>query len=417
MDQAENISTLTNAGVGTEATDLLASVVRNCTPASKCAMPVISAGLTARVSTTATPGFSAKTGGPSLVSTQTMIDPKYFIVTANGTLIYRDATSKSILKINLLNDLVTSSLIAAAAAIVDGDQTVARVFNPTRLAMDAEENLYIFDDNRIRKVVFTSDTTFQISTVVGSGADSTTQLLTNPLDLQIPAFDLATAGGASAYWYSTFEVLQNGQIYFSPADPQQILNPVSVGHAQIKFYDPQASVYKLSSINLSGTGVQGNSAQALTSLVPFSNFGLILNSVTSAVQKITTRLCEATGTCANHSSVTFNSNGVSLGGSGHAFLPSQWSNANYFNSKKGDLYSANAYEARLSKFNTGTLNWDDILGTANYGTSFCADGTSALSCDVRLWDAFIGYNNQTFFIDNGRLRFIDTDGRVKTLLQ
>lgn len=418
MDQAENISTMTsNSGaslVDSTGTDYINSLVRNCTPLSKCSSS-ISQVLTANTTTVGS-GFIAKSGTPDLASSQSVIDPKFFVMSANGTLIYRDAITNAIMKINLLTETVATTLIANAVTSVDGNESTARVSKPARLGFDFDENLYILDNNTIRKVTFTTDTVFNVTTIVGGGIDSTTQLLTNPLDLQISNFDLTTAQGANQYWYNTFEVLQNGQVYFAASEPQQILDPVFASRSQIKIFDPTA-VNKIRSVDFSGTGVQGDSSQSLLNFVPFSNFGLILNLTTQAVQGFTTRLCEAIGTCNSIASTTFNSAGTSLGASGHAFLPSQWSNANYFNSRKGELYNSNSYDARLLKFNTSTLNWDNKLGTGSIAVSYCADGASALSCAIRLWDSFVGYNDQIYFIDNGRLRFIDLDGRVKTLTQ
>lgn len=410
MDQAENISVSTV----TEATDRLQSVIRNCIPSTKCSI-AITQTLTANNSTIGS-GLITKMGSPSLASVQNVIDPKLFIISANGTFIYRDAITKAIMKLNLLTDNMATVLIANAVTSVDGNQSVARVSNPARLSFDFDENLIILDNDKIRKVTFSSDTIFNVTTIAGGGLDSLSQQILNPLSLQILNFDKLTATGANQYWYGTFEVMQSGKIYFSNADPSQVLDSSFINRSQLKIFDPNA-VYKINSVDFTGIGVQGSPAQTLTTAVPYSNFGLIIDLTNSAVQKITTRLCEAIGTCTNHSSVSFSADGISVGSSGHALLPSQWSNANNFNSRRGELYNANADDAKLLKYNTSTLNWDAKLGTGIYPGSFCTDSTSALSCAVRLWDAFVGYNDQIYFIDNGRLRFIDLDGKVKTITQ
>ncbi len=418
MDQAGNISTNTaNSGsslIDSSGLDYINAIVRDCSPSSECTS-TISQSLTANVTSVGS-ALVTKSGAPDISSIQTLIDPHFFILTAQGTLIFRDANTKSIKKINLLNDTIATTLIPNGASAIDGNQSIATVQNPVRLGIDFDENLYILDNNKIRKVTFSSDNLFDVTTIVGGGANNISQTFADPLDLQISSFDKATAQGASQYWYGTFEVLQDSRIYFSASDPQNIFDVNALNRSQIKIYDVSA-INKIKSIDFSGDGVQGSASQSTTNLVPYSNFGLIFNSTFTVVQNLTTRLCEAVGSCNSHQSATFNSAGVSVGATGHAFLPSQWGNANYFNSRKGELYNSNAYDARLFKYNILTQNWDNKLGTGVYGVSYCADGTSALSCSVRLWDSFVGYNDQIFFIDQGRLRFVDLDGKVKTLTQ
>lgn len=410
MDQAENISDLSS----TENVDQLTSVVRDCSPASECTVPLISASLTAHVDNSLS-SFVVKTGAPDSLSVQTMIDPNYFVISANGTMYFRNSTTGSISKINLLSDSSVTELIPQGSQ-TDGNQDTAEVLNPSRLAMDFEENLYILDFDRIRKVEFTTESTFVVTTVVGGGSDSTTSSLRDPLSLEISPLDRTTANGASSYWYSTFQVLPTGAIYFSASNPQNILDPGTVGHSQLKFYDPEA-LNKVTSIDFSGTGVLGNSSQDVTNLVLFSNFGLVIDLTTSSLSRFIGRFCEAIGTCASQTSITFSNEAESVGATGQAALASQWSNGSYFNSRRGDLYHINAYEGQFQKYNSLTFNWDLKLGTGTYASSFCADGTSALSCDLRLWDAYVGHNDQIYFIDFGRLRFVDSDGKVRTLLQ
>lgn len=404
MDMAKNITTLQS-----DTTDYIANYNRNCGTPTACALSITQA-MTAYTNTTGS-AIVTKTGDGVSV-----LDPSYFVITSQGHLIYRDATTHTIKRINLLTDTSASTLIAYNAAPVDGDQSTARVANPARIALDFDENLYILDQNRIRKVVFTSDSQFTVSTIVGSGGDSISSTLTNPLDLQITSYDRATVNGANLYWYGTFNVLQSGKIYFSSTNPQQALDAALPNYASLKVFDPAGVEYKVSTHTFSGFGVHGDSGKETKNLVPYSNFGLMLDALNQAVSYVTTRLCESVGTCSTHDSSVFNiTTGLSLGPSGHLPNPSLWSNGYYFNSRQGDLYHITTASGEIKRANRIGLVWNVIAGTGSVGSGFCVNGTSAQSCAIRLWDSYVGNNDFVYFIDHGRLRFVDIDGRVQTI--
>lgn len=409
MDMAKNITTNVS-----DTTDFIASYNRTC-GGSACALSITQA-MTANSNTTGS-ALVTKTGDPTFSGGGIpVLDPGYFVVTSQGHLIYRDATTHTIKRINLLTDTSASTLIAYNAAPVDGDQTAARVTNPARIALDFDENLYILDQNRIRKVVFTSDSQFTVSTIVGSGGDSLSGSLANPLDLQITSYDKAAVNGANLYWYGTFNVLQSGKIYFSSTNPQQALDAALPNYSSLKLFDPAGLEYKVTTQTFSGPGVYGDNAKETKNLVPYSNFGFMLDSLNQAVSYVTTRLCESVGTCSIHDSSVFDiTNGLSLGPSGHLPNPSQWSNGYYFNSRQGDLYHITPATGEIKKANRNSLIWNVVAGNGANGPGFCADATNAQSCSIRLWDSYVGNNDLVYFIDEGRLRFVDLDGKVKTL--
>lgn len=398
-DFAGNISEMT----ATASKDILSSVSRNCP--SECSLSINSVTMTANVTTVGS-GYIDKTDSPA---GPVMSDPKYFVVTSNGLFIYRDAISNSIKMINLQQDTAPSTLVANSATIVDGNQSVATVKAPARLAMDSDENLYIYDYDRIRKLTFITNTTYNLQTIVGSGV-STDSSIQNALDLKIEAADRTTSVGSNMYWYSTFEVLNDGRIYFSSANPL-------TSAASLRIYNGSNSS-QISSLSLTGLGVSGDSQIDTTALYLYSNVGMQFDSITNQLTNLVSRFCLNSAACTTQYSSTFLApNGQTVGSAYQLNLPSIWSNGQYFNSSIKQLYHLNAYTGAVFKLNTINNSWDRILGTTVYPSSFCNDSTSANSCAVRLWDSQVLQNDRLFFIDQGRLRFVDADGRVKTIIK
>ena len=75
----------------------------------------------------------------------------------------------------------------------------------------------------------------------------------------------------------------------------------------------------------------------------------------------------------------------------------------------------NRYEGLVKRHNGTT--WQTVLGKGStaYPGSLCADATTRTNCDINLWDTFVGMNERIYFIDNGRIRFVDLlNGRVYT---
>jgi hypothetical protein len=112
-------------------------------------------------------------------------------------------------------------------------------------------------------------------------------------------------------------------------------------------------------------------------------------------------------TCSELVNMVFDSQGKLV-----SYLPTQgpwlWGNEILLVSKQKDLYALNSYRGRLSLLKAASLsgNWIDLFSTSGVATDYCDNGTVAGQCAVRIKD----------FIDEQRLRFIDDDGSVQSLL-
>lgn len=332
-----------------------------------------------------------------------VLDPGLFVVTSDGVIYARDKVA-GIVKLDLLAN-TSSTLIGVNAASVDGNIDVAKVKQAMRLALDSKENLIIYDYDRIRRVNLHASTP-NVETLVGGGAspDTVSDTLTDATNLGITYHD-------NLIWYATFAVLPNDYIVFNSEDPNAALGAAGM---RLRIYQPDQT-NKIVSVRFTGTGVYGNSSQAITGLYPYGAMGVKYDKTTEAITNYYARLCDSGTTCNPQTAALFNGTAVATMGSPET--PSSWSNGAYIISRSGDLWAANAYAGEVRKLNTLTNTWELMLG-AGQGTG-CADGTLATSfaCTINLWDAYIAANDVLYFIDAGKVRFVDSLGRVRTVVQ
>lgn len=396
-DAADNIS----AYAGTEALDAL-SIAYSC-GGSNCSS--MTSTLAAYNSTAGHPTAITKTGVPAAAANTTVLDPGLFVVTSDGAVYARDRVA-GILKLDPLANS-SSTFIAMAGSAVDGGLAVAKVKQPLRLGLDSNENLIIYDYDRIRRVNLHAATP-NIETLIGGGStpDAVSDTLTDATNLGFTYHD-------NILWYGTFAVLPNDYIIFNSENPNVQLNNGGT-RFRLRVYQPDQT-NKIDSVKFSGTGVFGNSGLSVDALYPYGPMGIAFDKTTMAVTKAYARLCEGATTCANHNSALFDYTGAAIAGA--TSIPTYWSNGSFIVSRSGDVWAANAYEGGVYKFDTNTNSWSWMLGSGS--GAGCIDGTFATSftCTIDLWDAYIGQNEVLYFVDAGKVRFVDTDGKVRTLAQ
>lgn len=406
-DYAHNQTELTlvaSSPVGVTNTDITDYFNRSC-GGSACVSATVAGGVVSSNVTVNSATVLNKTDSPD--SNSSLLDPQMFVVNSAGIVYLRDKM-RGIVKIDPVSATQTV-IVPLTGTITDGLLATASVKKPLRIALDREENLIVFDYDRIRRINLNYLPSSQtIETIVGGGSDTsgTVKVATN---LQISYHD-------NLLYYGTFQVLPNNWIVFNSENPLKKLNdsilPDESDRFRLRVYRPDRDT-KIVSIKLSGTGVDINPSQAVAQLWPYGGMAVTYDSTNKDIAYIYARLCDNDTTCAQQSLATFGGNGVATMSS--VLLPSSFSNNYMFISRTNTLYSMNRYEGFLKRHD-GT-SWQTVLGkgATPYPGSLCADGTSRTNCDINLWDAFVGMSERIYFIDNSRIRYVDLlNGRVYT---
>ncbi|AZZ37795.1 hypothetical protein CIK05_13630 [Bdellovibrio sp. qaytius] len=407
-DYAHNQTELTLTGsapmqvaTGVSFTDLTDTFSRSC-GGSYCVSATVTGGAVSSNVVVNSVTVINKTDSPvsPYDSDASLLDPQMFVVNSAGIIYLRDKVN-GIIKIDPIAK--TRTQLVQIGTFADGLLASARVVKPMRLALDREENLIIFDNNRIRRINLNEAPVNQtIETIVGGGTDTsgTVKVATN---LQIDYHD-------NLLWYGTFQVLPNNWIVFNSENPHKKLVDAT-DRFRLRVYRPDREI-KIVSINLSGTGVDIDPSQAVDNLWPYGGMAVSYDSANKDISYIYARLCDAEATCSSHSLGVFDADGVATSSS--VIMPSTYSNNYMFVSRAGKLYSMNRFEGKV-KYHDGT-NWLTALGRGNQNfASLCAEATTKQNCEIDLWDAFVGANERIYFIDSGQVRFVDLlNGRVYT---
>jgi hypothetical protein len=99
------------------------------------------------------------------------------------------------------------------------------------------------------------------------------------------------------------------------------------------------------------------------------------------------------------------------------FLPWHLGNESliYFNDR---LFFMNPYQGTMAVLPLSGVGsqWASIFSTEGAGTNYCANGVPSGQCRVRIKDYFINNQGKVFFIDEDRIRFVDDDGTVQSMV-
>lgn len=267
---------------------------------------------------------------------------------------------------------------------------------PIKIALDFKDRLLIYDQDRIRRVDFTTN---QVTSVIGGG---------NLLNNGTSAADFKLDPVTGIVSRSLFVPLPNGDLWFQ-TEPDFSVNTRSDG-SKIRIY--RASDDKIYTWIPSGTGSLEDPAFD-PSNVSLHNFGLSFNPISSSVTAIRSRSVIPNPSGYSARSVRYDpSTGATM--TPHIPYLGHYSDDNTITSMNGEMYGVDRVERPgIFKYNPSTNSWNLIVGNLVKGQ--CADGTPALSCSVEVTDAFINSSNQIFFIDRGRIRTVDANGNVITL--
>ncbi|MEY4617672.1 MAG: hypothetical protein RJB66_2632 [Pseudomonadota bacterium] len=359
-----------------------------------------------------------------------MADPGSLVVTSAGVAYIKSpdgvGTTKGVLKFDLNAGEYKVLLAQGNHTVGAANGTTAKVYDPLRIALDSNEDLWVMDKKEDGKVVISKVTGLAgdspvMADVIGGGVNTNTADKA-ALDLQIDYSD-------DFRHYGTFAALPGGLLVFSSDSPVRALAPLApTARFQLRVYYPeralasQIATILISSTDLRGAELNTPSGYPLKAVEGYGTFGVSYDWSRHDVGYLYGRGCApmvvgSGRTCSELVNMVFDHKGQLV-----SFLPTQgpwlWGNETLTVSKQKNLYALNAYRGRLSVLRGAALdeNWIDVFATSGVGANYCANGTVAGQCAVRVKDVFIGPTGRVYFIDEQRLRFIDEDGSVQSLL-
>lgn len=315
-----------------------------------------------------------------------------FVVRGDSTIYLLD--ERGLLSISPSDGLLKMFLPINGTA-TDGDFAQASLRAPIKMALDAAQNLIIYDYNKIRKVDFSTET---VSTIVGGGSStadgtSATNFLINPI--------------TGSYEYALFTVLPNGNIWFQTND--DFLRTRANG-AKIRIYN--AAEQKVYILTPSGIGSLEDPNFDPTNYSIY-NFGISYNPITSEVTKIRSR--SIIPTSGGHIPRSVSYSPIHGGTEGpHVPWNNYWPDDNTFTSANGEMYNVDHFQNNgIFKYNPDNNSWTRLVGTGVRGQ--CVDGTNALSCAVDPNDVFVTATGQIYFMDRNQIRVVDSNNTIRTL--
>lgn len=266
--------------------------------------------------------------------------------------------------------------------------------NILRITLDYNDNLIIWDNNRVRKVDL-SVNPWTITTLFGGGNDSTDGAPAFNAEISLLGTDQVT-------------VTPNGRIYFNKSN-------------EIWYYDPSDLKVK-KYLALTGLGTDDMvswKANFDNVICPGSNAALMFSKSNSQITKIMRRMSSSPSANCGSSSATYpyyNTNFNPQSGIAEAPHPTQtvWSAAK-FTGLDGQIYVLHHGRSVLKKYNPLTQNFEDVVGTINQNGR-CVDGTPALKCNAVIMSAFVNEFGKIYFVDLGVIRTIDSNGLVQSLV-
>lgn len=325
-----------------------------------------------------------------------------FVMTSKGELFYIDYT-RGLLYVSP-NDGIQTLLIPTnnTFGTENGSITNTKLKLPYKIAVDYQDNLYIYDYDRIRKIN-TNVTPMTITTIIGGGAsnDMTTKAGTSLL--------ITSASFLNAQQGYDFHVLGNGDIWFTA---ESYNGTQASFRRRFRFYNHNdGNVY---SYNVSGTGnILNGSIDLTASTTLVTRLALAYNTNTFALTKLIATSGTTLGSCASTCGIsnldltTMTSQAPHPTGTLtiYGFFDSNYTGLD------GNIYFLDDYMNAIRKYNIATNSFSMIYGSGTYG--YCPAGTLATSCNSAIGGIFVNKQGKLFVVDNGIIRTIDDNGKVQ----
>lgn len=318
-------------------------------------------------------------------------DPQSMVIRRDGTIYFRDL-NRGLLYVNPTDGILRKFISVTGTSTGDGGApTSATLKQAMRIALDFDDNLLIYDYNRIRKVNFATNT---ITTIIGGGAS----IADNVAALSYSMSNIN-------YQYFTIQATPSGNIHF-PESPSS--TPATT--FKIRTYDKTSQT--LSTTNISGTGLAGSATQdvSLCGIIGYA-FEYDINT------KLATDLLTSTQQPGTSTACTLSAQGHHDPSSGIAWKNRITASISYhmFNmGMDGKIYAVSRINGKITRFNSTTQLWENLVGTGVVGS--CNDGTVATSCNIDPQDVFVTAQSRVYFVDKGRIRLIADNGTVQTVL-
>lgn len=333
-------------------------------------------------------------------------DPNSLLVADNGIIYFRDVT-RGIMKIDPADGNARVWIpLNASLPSSNGDGgpvTAATVKTPYKIALDFQNRVLIFDAGRIRRVN-TDQTPVSIETIIGGGAQTGDGVAATDVKVTDP-------GAYSFSNRNAFFALPNGDIYFQSEN----FTATPAGGARIRVFSANTGL--VTSIYPSGLGESFNASQDIAECYLYG-FAVVFDPVTSVISQRIASSGHSQGlaNCWNNrwaSMYSLNAAGVSTAPHAAETQPGQDHITMRVVGHDGNIYSVSRVYGKIWRYNPGTLNWTVLVGTGAPGV--CADGTVATSCAADPYDVYVTAQGTVYFMDRGKIRVIDSAGKVQTL--
>jgi hypothetical protein len=322
-------------------------------------------------------------------------DDRQLAVTKNGFAFVRSAYDDSILYIDPISGAVNYLVKKTGADTGDGGSVfTATLKSKSYLSLDHQDNLLIFNGDRIRKVDLHSNP-WKITTLLGGGA--TVSSSTNPT---LSPTAVSLSGGLSPS-----VATPNGRLYF-------------FNGKVLSYYDYSDNLvhFVLKFNGLGATSVGSEDPNFDVNFCSVVERAIGFNISTSALEKIIARFTQTTNAaCGSQVSAapaiaSFDS---VTGTSTSPHPPTANWGTDLFSGLNGQIYALWHGRTTIKKYDKATNNWVTVLGSGNSGR--CVDGTSALACNGIFMSAFVNSFGTLYVIDMGVVRYVDANGKIQTL--
>lgn len=381
-----------------------AKVTNSATYSALNASPALNANAIKFLAGNTNVGTNASaTAGVFLATVQNDIrqfDQGTLVVHPNGTIFFKD-TSRGILKIDPATGLTSILLSKTGTTSGDGGAVTSATARTTAIiALDKDNNLLVYDYDRIRKINLALGTP-TISTIIGGGSSTA--------DTQVSATSLKLTGGynSSSSGNNGMFPLPNGDIIFrSESGPPA---------PRMRWY--HAVDGSITTVYFSGTNVFPGAGAGTDVSTCWSAFipAPVIDNTGTMTGFFATVLASPTGatSCSydggyHTQEVYFSTAGTvitNLGVSGGGQAAMHLGRDRF-------IYRFAKYNLGLQKFNPATLTWSQV--TVAGGTP-CNDGATFSTCQTPYDDIFVDLSGKIYLADNGRIRTVTDSGTLLTL--
>jgi hypothetical protein len=319
-----------------------------------------------------------------------------FVVMPNGMIVLIDKTF-GLMKIDPTDGKYQVLITNGGTVGNDGDgnaitNAAVKVYNPWRLTMDGQSNIYVWDHIRIRKIN-TNVTPWTINTIIGGGSSDTDGIAATSLQL--------ASEPTSAGYYNLFQARPNGYIYFRANNLTSTINAATPPYIWV--YNPNTGI-----VNRFLPGGNGYVGSPSADITPYkvSHIGMSFDPTNSTTKSIVLGVNNAGTLYETRLDVSTYQATTPLPGSSLAIA-----------SQGGIGMDGNAYFTvggyQVKKWDESTSNYTNVLGATTSG--YCADGTAASSCKFQMYDFFVDANGKLYINDWGMIRTLDQNNNIITI--